>query len=507
MRLDKARIADWAPYSIAVILAVLYLVSAPHTADLAGQTARAELFRRSGFVPFWTGWYAGIPTASYSLIAPPLLGWFGPVWLGALSIVATAVLVVPLLRDARRPTAGAVFFVIAATLDVISGRTTFAIGAVLALAAVLAAERRHLVAGVLLAALATAASPVAGVLLLVAAGALLLVDEARRRLAVGLGAGVVIVLGALVVLSRGDSAGYEPLSRTSLLMAFGTTLVVVIAPVGRRVRCGAGVALSLLLIAFFVHSPIGANATRIAVLGAAPTIVAAARLPRRWLIVGVVLASLLPLAQIQNDLSRSRAHDSSRDFVAPLLAHLTTEPNVRDHRVELVDTATHWPSTYLLPDVALARGWERQTDEVRNPIFYGRAPLTAASYRAFLDRNAVDVVAVATGVKLDFGSTEEGALIATGLAYLRQVWSDPHWRLYAVDRPTPIVAAPARVVSTSDTGLTVDAPARGSYLVRMRWSPYLVVNGGQVHRGPGGEVMLNLSGGGAHRLHAVWRIP
>jgi hypothetical protein len=499
--------ARWAPYAVALVLAVIYLLAAPHTADLAAQTARAELFRRSGFVPFWTGWYAGIPTASYSLVTPPLLGWLGAVGLGALSIAATPLVVVPLLRDARRPVAGAIFFVIAATFDVISGRTTFAIGTVLALAAVLAAERRRPVAGIVLAALTTAASPVAGVLLLVAMAAMLLADPTRRRSTVGIGAAVVVVLAALAGLARGAGGGYEPLTRTSLLMAVGTTLVVVIAPVGRRVRTAAGVAIGLLLLVFFVHSPIGANATRIAVLGAAPTMVAAARLPRRFLIVGVAVASLLPLAQLHNDLSHSRVHDFSRDYVAPLVAELALQPDVQNHRVELVDTATHWPSTYLLPHVALARGWERQTDEARNPIFYGRAPLTAASYRAFLDRNAVDVVAVAVGVKLDYGSIGENSLIATGLPYLREVWSDPHWRLYAVDRPLPLAAAPARVVSQGDTGVTIQVPGPGSYPVRIRWSPYLVVDGGRVTRSPDGDVTLNLRSGGSHRLHAVWRIP
>ena len=55
-----------APYLLAVAFAIGYLIAPPHTADLAAQTARAELFRRSGFVPFWAGWYSGIPTASYS---------------------------------------------------------------------------------------------------------------------------------------------------------------------------------------------------------------------------------------------------------------------------------------------------------------------------------------------------------------------------------------------------------------------------------------------------------
>jgi hypothetical protein len=79
--------------------------------------------------------------------------------------------------------------------------------------------------------------------------------------------------------------------------------------------------------------------------------------------------------------------------------------------------------------------------------------------------------------------------------------------LYAVSSPDPIVAAPAQVVSTSDTGLTVHVPAAGSYAVRMHWSPYLVVNGGVVTRASDGDVDLALRSPGTHRLHAVWRLP
>jgi hypothetical protein len=160
-----------------------------------------------------------------------------------------------------------------------------------------------------------------------------------------------------------------------------------------------------------------------------------------------------------------------------------------------------------VPTVSLARGWERQTDETLNPLFYGRAPLDAATYRAFLDRNAVGFVAVPLGVHLDFGSRAEAALIASGLPYLEPVWSDPHWQLYAVTDPTPLVSAPATVVRQLDTGLVIDAPAAGSYAVRLRWSPYLVISGGSVQRGADGQVEVTLSGGGAHRLHAVWRWP
>jgi len=494
-------------YLPSVALALIYVAWAPHTADLAGQTARAELFRRSGFVPYWAGWYSGLSTTGYSLTTPPLLGWFGPAWLGALSIVATALVAAPLLLDARRPRAGAAFVVIAATLNVISGRTTFAVGVVVALAALLATQRRHRMLALVLGLVTTFTSPVAGFLLLVVAAALFLRDSGRRSDALGLGVGVVAGLGFIDWLARGDGGGYQPFTRTSLLMAVGTTLVVAISPVGKRVRAAAVLTVIVLFAVYVVHTPIGSNATRIAVLGAAPAIVAASR-SRILLLPAVVVASLLPLSQLHNDLAASHAaDDTSRAFVAPLLGALTGDVSLHGYRVEVVDTATHWPSTYLLPQVTLARGWERQVDESRNPLFYGRAPLTAATYRAFLDRNAVGVVALARGVPLDYGATREASLVARGLPYLQEIWSNANWTLYAVDRPLPIVAPPAQVVTLGDTGLTMRVPAAGRYSIRMRWSPYLVASSGTVSRAPGGDVELAAPSAGPVRLHAVWRFP
>jgi hypothetical protein len=503
-----ARAPRWSIHVVAVGLAIGYLLWAPHTADLAAQTARAELFRRSGYVPFWAGWYAGIPTASYSLTTPPLLGWLDPVRLGALTIVATSLVAVPLLRHAVRPRAGALVLVLAAGFDVASGRTTFAVGALVALAALLAAERRRVAVAVLLAAVATATSPVAGFLLLVVLAALAVADPARRRVALGMATGVVVVLGLLGWLARGDGPGYEPLTRTSFVMAAATALVVVLAPVGRRVRIAAALTIAMLIAVYFVHSPIGANGTRLAVLVAAPAVVAAARTRSEVVLVAlVVLASLLPLAQLRNDLTASRHDDSSRAFVAPVAALLAHDPVARAHRVEVVDTATHWPSTYLLPDVALARGWERQVDESRNPMFYGRAALTAASYRRFLDANAVGVVAVPRGVPLDYGARREAALVSGGLPYLHERWSNAHWQVYDVDRPTPVVAPPAAAGDISDTGLRLSVSSAGRYAVRIRWSPYLVVTGGRVARSPNGDVTVTTSRPGTYLLHAVWRAP
>lgn len=495
------------PIALAVGLGVLYVLVTPHSTDLSAQVARQELYRRSGFVPYWTGWYGGVSTTSYSLVTPILLGAFGAIWLGALSVVATAAVVVPLLRDALRPTIGAGAFTVAAYLDVVSGRTTFAVGAVVALAAMLAAERRRTAAAVLLGALATVTSPVAGVLLLVVVAALVVADPDRRLAAVGLGAGIGIGLVVIAIASHGSPSGYQPFSLASFLIATATALVVGLSPVGRRVRWGVAATIVLLAGSYAVHSAVGSNTLRLTTLVAVPVVIAAVELPPLQVAVVALLASYPMVTQLQYDVDRAPVHDYSRSFTAPLVQQLSANPLIRNHRVELVDTATHWPSTYLLPTVMLARGWERQIDESANPIFYGGAPLTAASYRAFLDRNAVGLVAMVTGEPLDYGSTKEAALIRHGLPYLHEVWSSDHWVLYAVTAPTPIVSAPATVVRHTDTGVTVVTPASGRYLLRLRWSPYLVADGGLLTRAPGDNVLLSVRTAGAHRIHARWRWP
>ena len=216
-----------------------------------------------------------------------------------------------------------------------------------------------------------------------------------------------------------------------------------------------------------------------------------------------------------NDMAAAGGPVASRGFVAPLKDELLSQPVIFQHRVEVVAPKTHWPLTYLLPEVAVARGWERQTDEARNKIFYGREPLTSAAYRAFLDRNAVGYVAFPTHASLDYGSTREAALIRAGLPYLEQVWSNADWRLYADAYPAPIVervpgpstGQPPEVLAADDTGFTFDVFAPGRYLVRMTWSPYLTASGAKVARAPYDHVYVTVPGAGHYRLRAVWGWP
>ena len=95
-------------------------------------------------------------------------------------------------------------------------------------------------------------------------------------------------------------------------------------------------------------------------------------------------------------------------------------------------TAAHWEAAELAghDGVSLARGWERQLDTRYAALFY-RPGLTASAYGAWLEENHVAYVAL-PDTSLDYAGRAEGALVAHGLPYLREVWRSRHWRLFEV---------------------------------------------------------------------------
>jgi hypothetical protein len=132
--------------------------------------------------------------------------------------------------------------------------------------------------------------------------------------------------------------------------------------------------------------------------------------------------------------------------------------------------------------VPLARGWERQLDIARNPIFYG-GRLDAAGYRAWLLSAGVRYVAV-PDAPLDMAGRAEARLIAAGVSGLSLAWSDAHWRVFAVDGSPGIVSGPARLVRMQGGHLVLDATAPGPVLVRVaggaHWGCVRPVPGGVV---------------------------
>lgn len=497
--------ALWVP-ALGVACAAVYLLSGPpHVGDLAAQTARAALFARSGFVPWWAGWYAGFHVAGYSLLTPALMAWLGPAGLGAVVCVLTAVVASVLLRPARRPGLAAAALTLTGTADVLSGRITFAAGGLLALLAALAAERRRGWAAVLISLAATVTSPVDGLLLGVLAGVYVLADPPRRRLGWGMGLAALAGIG-LVTLPFPDP-GYQPFTRTSMLVALAVAAVPALLPTGGRVRTGAVLTMVLVLAAYAVHTPVGSNATRMSLLVALPAVLGAARLrPAALALVAAGLA-VYPLYGLVGDLVAAAEPAGQAAFYRPLAAELERLGVTRTHRVEVAGPRTHWQVVYLEPGVVLARGWERQIDESLNPLFYGRVPLTPASYRAFLDRTATAVVAVPVGTPLDFDDRGEVRLVRHGLPYLVRVWSDPHWRVYLVRRPAPLASgAGARVARLGDTGVVVTVRSAGVVRLRLRWTAYLTVRGGCLRPGGAGGTDLVVPGPGRYRVHAAWSL-
>src|ERR1700712_5978833 len=74
-------VRHWEPAAIglavAVVLALVYVAWAPNAPDLAAQSARAAAARLTGIGTWWSGWFGGLPLASYSVIVPPVMAVLG----------------------------------------------------------------------------------------------------------------------------------------------------------------------------------------------------------------------------------------------------------------------------------------------------------------------------------------------------------------------------------------------------------------------------------------------
>jgi hypothetical protein len=174
--------------------------------------------------------------------------------------------------------------------------------------------------------------------------------------------------------------------------------------------------------------------------------------------------------------------------------------------VEIPPTRDYWESAYL-DGYPLARGWLRQVDIARNPLFFSTipgdggtgVPLTPQAYQDWLHRNAVQWVAI-PDAPLSWVGRPEAALVQSGLPFLTPVWSGAHWRLYAVADPVPIVAAPAVLTSQDAAHLSFDAPAAGDVRVRVRWTRWLTVNGGATARRDGDWTVVRVPGPGRYTI-------
>ncbi|XXG10648.1 hypothetical protein WHN02_24950 [Micromonospora sp. SH-82] len=513
----------------AALLGVAFLLAPPMGTDLAAQVARADFVDRYGSTPVDLGWYGGVNQHGYSLFTAWLGAQVGVPLLGGIAAVGAAAAFGWLLvrHRARRPLLGGVLGATVLVGNLVSGRVTFAVGLALGLLALCAVclqrpgRMPRLALAAVLAAAATWASPVAGLFTGLAGGALLLSGLRResggpgRRLPGGwqvdrpLAESLVLCLAPALALAPMallfGNGGTQPYSPESMKINVAVAVVVFfLLPRRRRaLRVGAVLTIFLLMGAYYLPSPIGSNALRLSMLFGIPLVAAFAALPRT--VLAGVLAALFwwqPPVML-DDLGRAGSPETTAAFHRSLADELSRRQPVG--RVEVVPLRDHWESAYLPPQVPLARGWERQVDTARNALFY-EGTLTPDRYAEWLRARAVSYVALAPDAPLDRWGRAEAALIETGLPYLREVWRNDTWRLYVVTDPTPLVAAPGRLLHSDQSAIRFAVDTPGPVQIRVRWSRWLTLTGPQgCVMAEGDNVTVRAEAAGEYRLGSSLR--
>jgi len=468
------------PLAVAGILCVTYLVMAPLSADHAAQTFRTELFELSGPTVWNNFWFGGHYLPSYSVLAPPLGAWVGFRVMGVAAVLGTVALFTLIVRKewGEQAQAGAIWFAVAATISLFSGRMTFALGVLLAMAAVYAAQRGWRVPSLVVAGAVGLASPVAA-LFLACLGFAHWVARRPDRRGLELAAVTFVVAAAVALLFPGG--GDEPYVWSSFYPAFSLTLIaaVLVPKEEKLLRTGLVVYAFALVASFALSTPMGGNVNRLGVLLIGPLFLCAAW-PRRNNLAVIAFVPLFLAWQIFpviRDLELVQDEPAvAAEFYEPVDHALAPRLSVRPARVEVVPVESHWESARVAPGFPIARGWERQTDRNYNPLFY-EDKLDSGRYHRWLKRLAVGYVAVPQA-KLDYAGETEADLIRTHPSYLKEIPATGDWRIYKVLDPTPMVERPASLTDLTTDGFTVTSPEEGSFTVRIRSTPYWKVKAG-----------------------------
>ncbi|WP_329564414.1 MFS transporter [Kitasatospora sp. NBC_01266] len=524
----------WVATATALLLGVLWArFVAGVSGDLAAQWAWADFAAHHPGSAYDLAWYGGMHPASYSVLTPWLMALFGVRTVAVASGVISAALLAHLVVRAgvRRPLPVVLWGAFALSCNVAAGRVTFALGIMFGLAALLpiapapttgdgtaapatapaaaparGTDRWRLAWAAVLALLATMASPVAGLFIEVAAAALLLTG--RRRLGWALaGPPPVVVLGTALLF---PGSGIDPISGPTALICVGCAAVVALIspPSWRTLRIGCLVYAAGSGLTWMFRTPIGSNVERLALIFGSVLVLAALcsrpfswyRTPAAcvalavtayWTVSANIIGIPLPPPPRQADALVAELHRLHADQA----------------RIEAVPMLNHWESWGLVDTAELARGWNRQADVQRNPLFYGNA-LTPADYHDWLQRWAVGYVALPAG-PTDVAADAEAALIRTGPAWLQQVWHDDNWQLFRFTDAVPLADPPATVEQADAAQLRLTVTAPGPVLLRVPWSPWLAAHGpaGTCLSQDGDWTRLTAPAAGEYRIDARYGWP
>ena len=481
----------WAPPLAAAVACTAFALWDPPVRDLAAHVFRAELFEEHGFAIWNNTWYGGHYLLSYSVLFPPLAALLSPQWAAAASAVACAWLFDRLVRDRWGEAAGWAglwFGSLGAVALLANGWLVFALGAAFALAALRALQRGRPAPALVLAAASALASPVAAAFLALVAVGGAWATRPRRRVLLWLAAAALAPLAVLGLLF--PEAGEFPFWFSAWWpLALFCALALAAArglEADRDVRVVAVLYLALATFAWIVPNPLGGNLTRLGSLFGGPVLLAIllARRPARLrtpvalaaLVMGLCWMVITPLPDTFQSLGDP---STERSYYAPVVRWLEARGAGRE-RIEIPYTFNHWETAYVSPDLSLARGWLRQLDIERNALFY-EGELTHARYRRWLRDNGIRWVA-ASDARLDYSAQEEDDLVREAPPYLRLRARLAHWRVYeVVPRPALVTAVGrgrAGLASLAPESFTLEVRRPGSFVVRVRHTPYWRSSGG-----------------------------
>ena len=515
----------WLPVLITLVGSLVVVLSGIRGADYPAHLLRAELWHRAGASVWNFYWYGGHPTPGYSVIVPPMADAVGAVPLCVLASVVATVCFCLLARDllASRTTVWAnIAFALAAVVDVVVGRVAFAVGLALALMALLCWHRGGKVVALAFAVLTPLASPVAATFVALA-GAAVAVDALTRadgtalrsRLrraafptAMATAALAPVAVTTAVVGADGSFPYRGDYFAVSVLLLTTAALLVT----NRVVRIGVVIAVLASVVVFAVPNPLGGNLVRLTQFVAVPVALLGVGTVRRRVrpaAVALLLAATAWSASFGVVAALDGTGDPSthRDYHQPLIDEVVAlNADGRPlGRVEIPFTENHWESYFVAPELPFARGWERQTDLERNKVLYD-PDLDGATYHQWLLDNAVRWIAL-PDVALDEGGRPEGELLerAASLDWLEPVWHDAHWQLFEVRDYTPIVDAPATLVSQDVDQIVITTPRAAVVTIRYEYSDDLSITDGACLVGDqdDGWMTAHLPSAGEYRLQAT----
>ncbi|PXW30622.1 UNVERIFIED_CONTAM: hypothetical protein DES50_10798 [Williamsia faeni] len=458
------------PMVLAVVAIVSLWLAHPTVGDLQAAIAREEAARSGVGLGYWFGWYGGVSPGSYSLIVPNLSTLTGSL---PLLCIATAVIValsIPLSKGATYPTALMWAITTAAVLNMLSGRVAFSVGAAIALAAIVALKRNLLPLAAIGLLVAGLASPLAPAFVGLAALPFAFGKDDRARKAWWVLGGAALGVGVPFVMFGAPGAQSFPVTTLFwvLLIAIGASFALTIPPARWIVPLATGVA----ILMFLVPTGIGSNLSRFFCLVLPCICLFYSKKSLKFLAIALAPALVYAVFVATADQVVGADSGQSETSYTPLQSLLLAQPEINNHRVELVDAQTHAGAHKLGLDIKLARGWENQSDSRFNPIFYDKDALTSDSYRQWLAENAVAFVAVSAEPLRQLKN--EAAMVEDGLPYLDRMWGNDDWTLYRVENPQPIVPSPLTIVASSPSKLILNVPNSSPHPMQLRYNKYLV---------------------------------